>query len=160
MRTSHCSRVSWTSHTSGILSNEGVVLAAERRNTNKLLDEVQSLSVKTWDILIPPSCTDFLLSQGFPFWEDLQAERRHGENFNNLVTDWWLIPYHAVIQWYWYWKVLAVDMYLSFGSSILWVDLLNLNVLPGLQCGRDHQRCQPFDKWTQVWAISILCGNK
>ena len=26
--------------TSGILSNEGVVLAAERRNTNKLLDEV------------------------------------------------------------------------------------------------------------------------
>ena len=29
---------------SGILSNEGVVLAAERRNTNKLLDEVVLLS--------------------------------------------------------------------------------------------------------------------
>ena len=34
---------------SGILSNEGVVLAAERRNTNKLLDEVLSHSlIKTW----------------------------------------------------------------------------------------------------------------
>ena len=33
----------------GILSNEGVVLAAERRNTNKLLDEV-GLSVRIINI--------------------------------------------------------------------------------------------------------------
>ena len=37
---------------SGILSNEGVVLAAERRNTNKLLDEVGLL---TWQITDCPS---------------------------------------------------------------------------------------------------------
>lgn len=136
----------------GILANDGVLLAAERRNIHKLLDEV------------------FFSEKIYKLNEWVASASTSSSRFytTGQVNRSYTLKGHGVIVWIHFnsdvfLQLLANGWNQEVDHIIRYTLILHHSISlqrHGLQCGRNHIRCQCIDQWAETYSTAVSFGQE